>query len=296
MGEWEQWSVCDAKACDTTGAMKRQRKVLHSPKRLGGGGCKEPTEMIKSCQMKCTKDARDGRSLSTTDGFMMGPERLVGVDLPSSAAHGSPISVVPAPVPSPADVSVGLPPKPKPIENGKEELTPEQTMFEPPPEEKTVATRLRSSGQASLDDAVEEPKVVERRRVAEPELGLGLPAKKKKEGAPFTPLQDTSSSGQGPSPGGAAAVDEGAQKPAVNDFRARLTAFYQEHNPSKLGSVDSMLARYQGREEVLLANLVSKYGPEPSGVQNEEQKTSAPAEKIRKPQEKPATKSAKWAW
>lgn len=44
--------------------------------------------------------------------------------------------------------------------------------------------------------------------------------------------------------------------------RARLEAFYREHNPEKLngGDIDGILAKYAGREETLFAKLERKYG------------------------------------
>jgi hypothetical protein len=38
-----------------------------------------------------------------------------------------------------------------------------------------------------------------------------------------------------------------------------LIQFYQQHNPSKIGEVDKLLAKYSGNEENLLRNLARKY-------------------------------------
>lgn len=64
------------------------------------------------------------------------------------------------------------------------------------------------------------------------------------------------------------AIEEGS--PAVNTntgiirveitARARLEAFYKEHNPEKLDCIDGILTKYAGREEVLFARLEKKYG------------------------------------
>jgi len=51
--------------------------------------------------------------------------------------------------------------------------------------------------------------------------------------------------------------------PPVASYRERLKAFYSEYNPEKLGEVDAMLAKFEGREESLFISLVKKYGPEP---------------------------------
>jgi hypothetical protein len=64
--------------------------------------------------------------------------------------------------------------------------------------------------------------------------------------------------------GGAAAA------PAMDpqDYKARLTAFYALHNPSKLPKVDAFLDKYAGKEEALFAKLAEKY---------EKGETAAPA-------------------
>ncbi|CAM9530610.1 unnamed protein product [Laminaria digitata] len=46
--------------------------------------------------------------------------------------------------------------------------------------------------------------------------------------------------------------------------RARLEAFYREHNPEKLDGIDGILTKYLGREGELFAKLEKKYGPRSS--------------------------------
>lgn len=46
--------------------------------------------------------------------------------------------------------------------------------------------------------------------------------------------------------------------------RARLEAFYREHNPEKLDGIDGILTKYLGREGELFAKLEKKYGPSSS--------------------------------
>ena len=43
----------------------------------------------------------------------------------------------------------------------------------------------------------------------------------------------------------------------------RLTRFYSKYNPDKVADVEKTLAKYAGKEELLFAALVKKYGPEP---------------------------------
>ncbi len=50
------------------------------------------------------------------------------------------------------------------------------------------------------------------------------------------------------------------------DWRGRLQAFYAKHNPSKLASVDSTLAKYKGREGQLFLQLQKKYNTSVSAL------------------------------
>jgi Cyclophilin type peptidyl-prolyl cis-trans isomerase/CLD len=43
-------------------------------------------------------------------------------------------------------------------------------------------------------------------------------------------------------------------------YRAKLVAFYQQHNPDKLHLVDDHLTKYKGKEEELFRKLEAKYG------------------------------------
>jgi density-regulated protein DRP1 len=45
--------------------------------------------------------------------------------------------------------------------------------------------------------------------------------------------------------------------------RQRLVAFYDKYMPEKLDGIDSILEKYQGKEDKLFVALVKKYGPEP---------------------------------
>jgi cyclophilin family peptidyl-prolyl cis-trans isomerase len=51
--------------------------------------------------------------------------------------------------------------------------------------------------------------------------------------------------------------------PNVIDYRQRLTAFYQSHNPEKISTVDATLERYWGREQELFDKLEAKYASYP---------------------------------
>lgn len=58
---------------------------------------------------------------------------------------------------------------------------------------------------------------------------------------------------------------------AVKDFNhARLVAFYKRYNPEKLDEVDTVLAKYKGKEAQLFNALVKKYGPEPGDSDDED--------------------------
>merc|ERR1712183_385154 len=53
----------------------------------------------------------------------------------------------------------------------------------------------------------------------------------------------------------------------VNNFhKDRLNAYYEKHNPSKVGTVDGMLEKFKGKEEVMFQKLEVKYGENPTAV------------------------------
>jgi len=53
--------------------------------------------------------------------------------------------------------------------------------------------------------------------------------------------------------------------PGMLDYRARIIAIYEHHGLlEKAAKVDGYMAKYQGKEEGMIAILVKKYGPEPS--------------------------------
>ncbi|KAL3816671.1 hypothetical protein ACHAXA_003861 [Cyclostephanos tholiformis] len=45
--------------------------------------------------------------------------------------------------------------------------------------------------------------------------------------------------------------------------RQRLVAFYEKYMPEKLDGIDTILEKYEGKEDKLFVALVRKYGPEP---------------------------------
>ncbi|KAL7998982.1 putative Zinc finger, RanBP2-type, EF-hand domain pair, Zinc finger, RanBP2-type superfamily [Plasmopara halstedii] len=73
----------------------------------------------------------------------------------------------------------------------------------------------------------------------------------------FQPTTATTSAFSAPSPFGTASSTFGAA--GGTNYRDRLTAFYQQYNPSKLSAVDTTLAKYKGREDQLFQMLEQKY-------------------------------------
>jgi len=53
-------------------------------------------------------------------------------------------------------------------------------------------------------------------------------------------------------------------------FRERLSAFYKKYEPPKVSEVDNLLTKYKGKEDALFKALVKKYGPEPTGSDEED--------------------------
>lgn len=83
-------------------------------------------------------------------------------------------------------------------------------------------------------------------------------------GSPFTTSNTSSSSFPSPfgtpiqSPGGAPKLFAGKTP------REILVACFEKYNPSKLGSVDNILAKYRNKEEEMIVNLATKYKFDPS--------------------------------
>jgi hypothetical protein len=63
--------------------------------------------------------------------------------------------------------------------------------------------------------------------------------------------------------------------------KQRLTAMYAQHCPHKLGNVDAMLLKYEGREEYMMTLLVRKYGPEPPLAEAQQAASAQLAERLR---------------
>ena len=63
---------------------------------------------------------------------------------------------------------------------------------------------------------------------------------------------------------------------AMPGVRQKVEAFYKEHNPDKLSQVDSILFKYKGREEKLLADLAERYGT-PGGSPSSNSPTPPPS-------------------
>jgi hypothetical protein len=70
--------------------------------------------------------------------------------------------------------------------------------------------------------------------------------------------------GLAPSAGAAFAQATGSTKFGGRNPRDILASFYQTHNPSKVNEVDTLLAKYAGREEQMFLALAKKYNLDPS--------------------------------
>ncbi|KAL3781028.1 hypothetical protein HJC23_007924 [Cyclotella cryptica] len=59
---------------------------------------------------------------------------------------------------------------------------------------------------------------------------------------------------------------ESGQRDDTNDYKAKLIKFYEQHNQSKLSTVDATLDKYKSRENELFAKLYQKYGLSPDAT------------------------------
>merc|ERR1719163_1324089 len=71
---------------------------------------------------------------------------------------------------------------------------------------------------------------------------------------------------------GAPGAPSAAQEETVKKFRELICEVYKEHNPTKLGDVDNLLAKYRGREELVYRGICDKYKVEPKLPKNEKSK------------------------
>merc|ERR1719217_182754 len=100
-------------------------------------------------------------------------------------------------------------------------------------------------------------------------------------GINFFSAQQGGASGLGAAPGGAGmgfgagvvgalGSGSGSGNPFASamgggrDYRAEVTAIYQEHNPDKLGSLEALFQKYSGQEQKLYLMVCKKYNVTPA--------------------------------
>ena len=73
----------------------------------------------------------------------------------------------------------------------------------------------------------------------------------------------------------AAVVEPAPAEQVVEDYKAQITAIYEQHAPERVGDVDAMLQKYQGREEKLLGKVARRYCPSAEEKAQQEVKQAA---------------------
>eukprot|EP00931_Biecheleriopsis_adriatica_P102925 TRINITY_DN7782_c0_g1_i1.p1 TRINITY_DN7782_c0_g1~~TRINITY_DN7782_c0_g1_i1.p1 ORF type:complete len:2353 (-),score=629.77 TRINITY_DN7782_c0_g1_i1:22-7080(-) len=63
--------------------------------------------------------------------------------------------------------------------------------------------------------------------------------------------------------GASTAAPAGGSEALVNEVRQKVTQIYQQFNPTKLGEVESLLAKYRGKEQELYLKVCKKYNVNP---------------------------------
>ncbi|CAK0789724.1 unnamed protein product, partial [Prorocentrum cordatum] len=100
--------------------------------------------------------------------------------------------------------------------------------------------------------------------------GLGMTTSAQSAGGPFASRPVVGSNGMAASPSSGAstsvstpAAAAGPSAPTAVDkaqgYKDRIVAVYEEHNPQKVGEVDTLLAKYKGQEYVLYQKICKKY-------------------------------------
>jgi len=181
----------------------------------------------------------------------------------SAALNATPDSLV---VPSPVDV----PPPTPASEDGSEGGSTPKSAHSTPAEPNVTANGGSHAAAREAARALQAGKLPQQDHRSH---GMSAP---EPEVAPSPVASAPPEDGDGPSPPGSSASstrkellqDEPVPSPPPQPLeetstpspRARLVAFYKKFNPEKLDMVDSTLAKFTGREEVLFQKLSKKYG------------------------------------
>ena len=78
--------------------------------------------------------------------------------------------------------------------------------------------------------------------------------------------------------------------PAGGDARSKVVAIYEKCNPTKLGEVDNLLAKYAGREAELIARLQKKYAAQLGGFARRPPRPQRPPRRPRRRRPPPTPK------
>jgi hypothetical protein len=225
MGLWGDWSRCDG-SCGSEQTISRSRTLLHTPhERHGKSDCHlEVTSQSKPCKVLCLESDEKKAPLKTSE--------------------------------QPKTTTEQAPETPK---NTNEDSAGSSwfSFFGSDSKKEKVADNQEAKKFKSMkgDDPVKTMRKVEEPKVEEEPVKVEEP---KAEEEPVKVEED-------PVKVEEPKIEEPMKAEEVNpvDYRSRLVRFYQEYNPGKVDSVDMMLGRFEGREEMLFNSLITKYGPEP---------------------------------
>ena len=144
------------------------------------------------------------------------------------------------------------------------------------------ATEAPSAGSTPASTLERQPAPAE--TVAEPPLASSLSQSTAGASQPSTAAVAAAKSVEPlksaePAPVAVAAAGNEQSAPApvvVGGYAERVTAMYRKYQPDKLANVGTVLGKYAGVEEQLIAALVRKYGPEPSREEGEAASAASP--------------------
>jgi len=265
---WSEWSECNPPGeCGTIGSQSRSREIAHLPHvRHNVKKCPHNLEQARSCMVECgNEDAASypGNAAVSDAGALKAKSfreaSIKAEEDAEKAEEDAKKADVDAKVAEKAAVEQAAADEQAAAEQAAaEKAAAEQAAAEQAAAEQSTAEQTAAE-QAAAEQSAAEQAAAEQTAAEQAAAEQAAPEQTAAELAAGEMATETTDEEAAPAEN-TATENESVEAP---DYRTRLEAFYLKYNPSKASGVDGMLARYQGREDVLFNSLIAKYGPEP---------------------------------
>jgi len=290
---WSEWSECNPPGeCGTIGSQSRSREIAHLPHvRHNVKKCPHNLEQARSCMVECgnedaasypgnaavsdagalkAKSFREA-SIKAEEDAEKAEEDAKKADVDAKVAEKAAVEQAAADEQAAAEQAAAEKAAAEQAaaeQAAAEQSTAEQTAAEQAAAEQSAAEQAAAkqsaaeqtaAEQAAAEQSAAEQAAAEQTAAEQAAAEQAAPEQTVAEMVAGEMATETTDEEAAPAEN-TATENESVEAP---DYRTRLEAFYLKYNPSKASGVDGMLARYQGREDVLFNSLIAKYGPEP---------------------------------